>query len=148
MSCLTPCEGYPVPALPCTACFCCTLLSLPCSWAVLICRTLFSSGLHIFWLSWPILPRGRELEDGRATLPMGLCWTVGCSRRMVGREWSGWGWSFLRVEGWRSQITQQFSQIDPRYSSAADWSDPSGRAVVPVLAGWMFILPVPGTWQD
>lgn len=113
VSCLTPWECCPVPALPCTACFCCVLLSLPCSWAVLICRTSFSSGLHISWLSWSILPLGRELKDGTAAIPVGLSWTasVGFSRGMVGREWSGWGWSFLRVEGWRSQITQQFSQI-------------------------------------
>lgn len=36
------------------------------------------------------------------------------------------------LESRRSQITQQVSQIDPRCSSAAGWSAPSGRVVVPL----------------
>lgn len=132
VSCLTPCECCPVPGLPCTACFCCALLSLHCSWAVLICRTSFSSGLHISWLSWSILPPGRELKDGRAAIPVGLSWaaSVGFSRGMAGREWSGW---MELLESRRVKIPHHPAvQSDLRNSSAAERSDPSGRVVVPV----------------
>lgn len=102
------------PVLPCLLLLCFAVSSLQLS-----CLNLpnqFSSGLHIFWLSWPILPLGRGLKDGRTAIPVELCWSasMGFSRGMVGREWSSWGWNFVRVEEWRSQITQQFSQIDPR----------------------------------
>lgn len=135
--------------LPCAsrALHCLLLLCLAVSSVQLSCLNLqnqfFQCFVHILTLlTHPAL--GRELKDGRTAKPVGQCWTasVAFSRGMAGREWSGWGWNFLRVEGWRSQITQQFSQIDPWCSSAADCSGPSGR--VPVWqTGCQFYQ-----WQD
>lgn len=99
----------PCPALPASAVLCCLFPAVELSW--------FAEPVFPVVCTYPDSPDPSCPLAGSCRmvelLPVGLSWTasVGFSRGMVGREWSGWGWNYLRVEGWRSQITQQFSQI-------------------------------------
>lgn len=93
----------PCPALPASAMLCCLFPAVELSWFAepvfpVVCTYPGSPDP-----SCPLAGSCRMVE----LLPVGVSWTasVGFSRGMVGRESSGWGWSYLRVEGWRSQIT-------------------------------------------
>lgn len=162
-ACAARCQ--PCPTLPASAC---ALLCLCISSLELSCidlQNLFPVGCTYSESPWPFLLLSRGLKDGRVAVRTGLCWTasMGFSRGMVGREWSGWWvWESLESRGGGGYFSDSVSE-DPRSpSSSVRWildihSSPrllqtdltlqAGLWFL-YLADWMLVLAVPACWQD